>query len=109
MTDKLEVQGFLCATKKVVFLLHTVELALKYVYRVHGGIGTHVALHRARLNPFLQYVIDLVLYDFVFGDNLELKTSCADMMMLEISSLRQEGSIPSCSWIESFFLFKISL
>src|SRR5712691_7758746 len=78
MPDKFEIQGLLGATEKVVFLLHTVELTLEYVDRVHGGIGTHVALHRTRLNPFLQYVIDLVLYDFVFGDNLELKTSCAD-------------------------------
>ncbi len=74
MTDEFEVQGFLGPTDEVVFLLHAVELSLEHVDSIHGGVGPHVALDGACLNPFLQDIIDLVFHYLVLRDNLKLQT-----------------------------------
>ena len=72
---QLEVKCFFGAAYEVVFFLDAIQFAFKHVDGVHGCIRAHVALNRPCLLPLLQNIINLVLDDFVFGDNLQLQAS----------------------------------
>lgn len=76
MSGEFEVEGFLGSTDKVVFFLDASEFTFEDGDGVHGCVGAHAALYGAGLFPFLEYIVDFVLYDFVFCDNLELQSGC---------------------------------
>lgn len=76
MTRQLKVESLFGPANEVVFLLDAVQLAFKDVDGIHGGIGAHAPLHRTRLLPFYENVIDFVLHNLVLCDDLELKSSC---------------------------------
>jgi hypothetical protein len=78
MPAELEVESLFGTADKVVFLLDAGELALEDADSVHGRVGTHVAVHGSGLLPFGDDIVDLVLYDLVFGCDLELKSGCVE-------------------------------
>ena len=75
MTRQFQVESFLCAANEVVFFLNAGKLPLENANGIHGSVGAHVSLHRPCLLPFLQNLVDFVLYYLVLRNNFQLQPS----------------------------------
>lgn len=77
MSDELEVESLFRSANEVVFFLYTREASLEHIDGVECRVGTDAPLDWPRSLPFLYNVVDLVLYNLVLCNNLELQPRCS--------------------------------